>query len=145
MALEIMTKFHSWRNSFCCINISKYYKNQKNKLQVLKLEECEKNDYISTIMGIKMKVILHIFSHNILCPLGSICHQYQNEKSRICLIISKNCFRISNSLIAFMLSKGNKFVLFLKSWKLFSTVFTTKWSSLFVKYANVYFNLMCCF
>lgn len=115
MALEIMTKFHSWRNSFCCINISKYYKNQKNKLQVLKLEECEKNDYISTIMGIKMKVILHIFSHNILCPLGSICHQYQSEKSRICLIISKNCFRISNSLIAFMLSKGNKFVLFLKS------------------------------
>ena len=90
-------KFHSWHNSFCCINISKYYKNQNNKLQTLKLEKCEKNDYISTIMGIKMKVILHTFSYNILCPLGSICHQYQNEKSRIFLIIAKNCFWISNS------------------------------------------------
>lgn len=57
-------KIHSWHNSFCCIYISnstKDDKNQNNKLWPVMLENCEKNYSISTIIRIKIKVILTYF------------------------------------------------------------------------------------
>lgn len=106
MALEIMKNFIVGITFFVVSifqNSTKDYKNQNNKLRTIKLEKSEKNYYISTIMGIKMKVLLHIF-HNILCSLG-FTHQNWNKTSRTLLIIVRNCFRISNSIVAFILSK----------------------------------------
>lgn len=83
-------------------NSTKHYKNQNNKLWTIKLEK-HKENYISITTEIKMKVVLHIF-HAAFFVLWAL-YWHQNKNSRTFLIIVKNRIRISNSFVAFILSK----------------------------------------